>query len=207
MEAMWAKLEERKDRESEDLLKDFAAISKLEGRNVELLALAVEVSPFLSARLQAQLSALEWTRDQMARLGTLVTACAEDMEDLSSLGETFWKAAAECAFELNVDAALNIVQKYIGSSTSAQNTIVPIVNQLLAQRKFKPSARSLQLADTLITNNATATVKIDSNKVVDACVYTLVRELSNEKRLQGDALKLVEAFSESFVLECWANGI
>lgn len=205
MEALWAKLEEKKDRDTEDLLKDFATLSKLDGRNIELLALAVEVSPSLSARLQNQLLALDWTCDQVERLGALVAACVEDMEDLSTLGEPFWRAAAQCAFELNVDAALDVVQKYVRSSTSAQNFIVTVMNGLLAQRKFKPSAKSLQLAETIIANGIASTVKIDSGKVVDACVYTLVRELSNEKVLQGEVLSLVEAFSRFFPLVSCQN--
>lgn len=197
MEALWTKLEARQDSNSTNLVKNFDNLPTLDRRNVELLALAAEVSPSLSNRLRSQLTDLKWTCDQVERLGALVAACFEDTEDLSDLGETFWKAASESAFEHNVDTALDVVQRFVRSSTSGRDSITVAANGLLAQRKFKPSAKSLQLADTLIASGANGAGAIDSGKVVDACVYTLVRELSNQHILAGEVLRLIEAFGRS----------
>jgi hypothetical protein len=166
--------------------------------NIELLTAASQVSSSVRDASKRRLLRLDWNSDVVLRLGTLVAACFEDADDLRTLDTAFWRATSACAFEHNADAAISLVEAVTKSSPSSLDIVAGTMNELLAQRKFKVFTKSLQLTNMLLTLKSTTSSKIESGKILDACIHTLVRGLSGQAVLGGEILSLIRKFSRSW---------
>jgi hypothetical protein len=197
LESSWNQLTRMNDRVSLDVPQDLDDLSSLEKVNIELLTAAAHVSSSVRDASKHRLLGLGWNSDMVLRLGTLVAACFEDADDLRTLGTAFWEATAACAFEHNADAAISLVEAVTKSSPSNLDIVAGTMNELLAQRRFKVSTKSLQLTNMLLTIKSTSSRPIESGKILDACIHTLVRGLSGQAVLGAEILSLIRKFSRS----------
>lgn len=195
METAWEELARRDDRASTALPQELDNLSSLHEVNIELLTVAAQVSLSVREASRRRLVGMEWNSDMILRLGPLVAACFDDLDDLPALTTAFWKAASACAFEHNTDAAIRLIEVVVKSSPSSFDSVASSMNELLGQRKFKVSTKSLQLSNMLLSIDSETSVSIESSKIVDACIHTLVRELSSQAVLGADVSSLIGIFS------------
>lgn len=200
MENSWDQLTRMNDRVSLDAPQDLDDLSSLEKVNIELLTAAAQVSSSVRDASKRRLLGLGWNSDMVLRLGTLVAACFDDAVELRVLDTAFWQATAACAFEHNADAAISLVETVTRSSPSSLDVVASTMNELLAQRRFEVSTKSLQLTNMLLTINSETSSPIESGKILDACIHTLVRGLSAQAVLSAEILSLIRIFSTSHCL-------
>ena len=145
---------------------------------------------------KSRLEKVEWDIDLVLRLSPLVVACFENADDMSVLGTAFWQTTSLCAFERNAEAAIQMVEIVAKSSPSSFDSVAATLNDLLAQRKFIASLKSLQLVNMLLSTDMKTTITLERSKIVDACIHTLVRELSAQVTLRPEISSYIKTFSE-----------
>lgn len=196
METAWKELAKRDDRSALDIPLKLDALPSFEDVDVQLFTVAAQVSSTLRNASRSRLQSLQWNIDLLLRLAPLVVACFGHVDDLSVLDATFWQTTSLCAFERNADPAIQLIEIAVGSSTSSLDTVAATLNELLTQRKFKASTKSLHLVNMLLTIHSRTTVSLERSKIVDACIHTLVRELSSQATVGPEILSFIEIFSK-----------
>lgn len=192
LESWWTRLNAQETSIGLSLQDTLNLASASEGE-IELFTLAAEISPSIRSQLSHQLGEVNWTNSQVERLAKLITACSRVDGALSSFDTEFWKATTDSAFEQGVSASVILVRSCLEFSGSNRQIIFARVTDLLAQRKFKPTTDNIELLNDLMVDG-TADGQIEQSKLVDACVHSLVRQLSNQGVLGDDVLSLMSAF-------------
>ncbi|KAJ9109209.1 hypothetical protein QFC21_000538 [Naganishia friedmannii] len=199
LESWWSRLNAQETSPESPSTADTISLASASEGVIELYTLAAEISPSIRSRLSSQLANLDWTTDQVERMVPLIAACSQADGALSSFGTEFWKATAGSAFEHGIGASVTLVRNYLESSDADRETIFAFVTHLLVQRKFKPTTENLELFNDLMANG-TADGQIEQGKLVDACIHSLVRQLSNQQIMASETLSLVSAFGKTLDL-------
>lgn len=196
METAWNELAKRDDRSAADMPFKLDALPSFEDVDIQLFTVAAQVSSMLRDASRSWLQGLQWNGDLLLRLAPLIVACFRNADDLSVLDTTFWQTTSLCAFQRNADPAIQLIEIAAKFSTSSLDSVAVTLNELLAQRKFNASTKSLHLVNMLLTIHSRTTVSLERSKIVDACIHTLVRELSSQATPGPGLSNFIEIFSE-----------
>jgi hypothetical protein len=193
LESRWTRLNTQDTSIGWSSTQDTVSLASASEGEIELFTLGAELSPSIRSQLSSWLTDLEWTSSQVERMSPLIAACKQVDGALFNFDTEFWKAAAGSAFEHGVTASVILVRNYLESPEADRETIFTSVTDLLIQRKFKPTTENLELLNDLMADGA-ADGQIEQSKLLDACIHSLVRLLSNQEILGSETLSLISTF-------------